>query len=55
MSDEAPEIREQLAYMVEMLHRLVNMTADTLTALQLLLEVLGVNQEAEEARDEHEE
>lgn len=51
--DEAHEIREQLAYMVEVLHRLVSMTADTLTTLQLLLEVLGVNQEAEEAQDGH--
>lgn len=51
--DEAHDIREQLAYMVEVLHRLVSMTADTLTAIQLLIEVLGVDQETtEEARDE---
>ena len=51
--DEAHDIREQLAYMVEVLHRLVSMTADTLTTLQLLLEVLGVSQqeETEEAHD----
>ncbi len=51
--DEAHEIREQLAYMVEVLHRLVSMTADTLTAIQLLVEVLGVSQqeETEEAHD----
>lgn len=51
--DEAHDIREQLAYIVEMLHRLVSMTADTLTTLQLLLEVLGVSQqeETEEAHD----
>ena len=51
--DEAHDIREQLAYMVEVLHRLVSMSADTLTAIQLLIEVLGVDQETtEEARDE---
>ncbi len=51
--DEAHDIREQLAYMVEVLHRLVSMTADTLTAIQLLIDVLGVDQETtEEARDE---
>lgn len=50
--DEAHDIREQLAYMVEVLHRLVSMTADTLTAIQLLIEVLGVDQEStEEAQD----
>jgi hypothetical protein len=50
--DEAHDIREQLTYMVEVLHRLVSMTADTLTALQLLIEVLGVGEPGtEEAHD----
>lgn len=50
--DEAHEIREQLAYVVEVLHRLVSMTADTLTAIQLLVEVLEVDQKTtEEAHD----
>ena len=46
---DAQEIQERLAYMVELLHRLVSMTADTLTALQLLIELLDLDSREEKS------
>jgi hypothetical protein len=46
---DAQEIQERLAYMVELLHRLVSMTADTLTALQLFIELLDLDSREEKS------